>query len=117
MFRDTIGAMLVALACCLIGACSAPKHYVAVPRSGEVASPKDDQCDSILAKERTWKTIAAMTAVAGGAGGLSTIPLDDKDARAAVAIGAIGVGVLSAGSVYLSESYASEFRDKRCAEP
>lgn len=116
MIRETLSAMGVALVICALGACSAPKHYVALPVSGQVASPASDRCDEILSKERTWKTVAAVAGILGGGGGLATIPIETQSARTGVAVGAILVGAVSAGSVFLSENYASDFRDHRCAE-
>lgn len=112
------GAAMVGWACLMAillcsgcaGSLEAARSSGASARSsGAVGAASQDRCAALDDKHRLWGGLAKGFALAAGGTGLSTIPVDDRDARIALAAGAVVAGIGAATSTYLSESAAESY--------
>jgi hypothetical protein len=67
-----------------------------------MAAPPSERCMALDDEHRWWGGVAQTTAVLASAQGISTWPIDGKNAETALAIGAGVTAAVAAGSAYLS---------------
>ena len=73
------------------------------------AAARVERCERLDRQHRTWGAVAKGAAVLAGASGLSTLPVEDQEARAALAAGAITAGAAAAAAVAMSEGAAKSW--------
>ena len=71
------------------------------------------RCVTLEDRKTLWGSLAAGAGAATGASGLTTIPIEDKDARIAVTITSVTFGVFSAFASMFASS-ASEAFGREC---
>jgi hypothetical protein len=66
-------------------------------------------CTTLDNKYLVWGAIAAGTGFLSGGGGLVTALTDDSIPRLAVGLTSLGIGLISAVSVFLAQNYAKQY--------
>ena len=91
-------------------------RFQAASRVGSVQAPaySKDRCASLDDQHRTWGALAKGAAVLAGAGGLGTIPLDNKTEREVVASSSLAVAAFAAIAVALEEGAGTSW-SRECA--
>jgi hypothetical protein len=85
----------------------------APPQAAPIPSSR---CVSLDDGRRLWGGIAKGAAIAAGAGGIATIPIEDKTGRVIIASGALVVAVVAGVAVYVSEDYGTTWA-RECSAP
>lgn len=102
----------------------APKSDADPDRDGMLGSPPTPEqkerrrrkCETLLERQHLYGALGGSLAVAGGAGGLGAINVENNSAQLAISVGGILVGVASAFFVQRSAGSASEFVQLDCAD-
>jgi hypothetical protein len=109
--KDAAKAGTVAIVALLLSGCAGSFEEARIAGAGPhlKATPLSPHCESLDATHRTWGGVAKFSGALAGVSGLAAIPVDEKDARIALASGAAAAGAIAVTSVFISEDAASSF--------
>jgi len=71
-------------------------------------------CAKINARRRGYGGIATLSGALTGAGGVSTLAVEDPRFKTGVAVSSVVLGGVSAFAAYMSSDYAQDYADNKC---
>lgn len=102
-------AAAVILGASLLTGCAPSLATSAQSASAVQGQELSDECQRLSSFERAMRYTSTGSAALAGASGLSTIPVDDPEAREAMAVTAASLGVVAVTAEVLRQNAAADF--------
>lgn len=116
-----ITPILLLLTACASTSGSQMPHTAAIVWNARVSRVEEaftmvpsPECDALDSSRRTWGAVAVGAAIGAGTGGGITALFTDATPRAVVGITTLSTAIFSAVAAYLTNDYATSYRDHGC---
>jgi hypothetical protein len=90
----------------------APQLAVSAGTAQATSAPLSGECQRLSRLERAMRYTSTASAALAGASGLSTIPVDDPEAREAMAVTAASLGVVAVTAEVIRQNAAADFVER-----